>query len=780
LSLPATDVLIVALGARLALGSRARNRAFASLLLALLTRLVADLMSYWGEVGDRHLSPALLNAVWTVSFGFFAWSALDRRHTEPTHVSHQAVRLSRVRLMSIVLSAIAPQVVLILVLVDDRASHTTVMTAAGVAAVVCLLALTRLWGLAVSVRSINDRRGNDRLASLVERSSDVVMLVDASGEISYASPALKAVLGFEPEEWVGRRIEALDVRATRELRAGLWMDVRQLRPNTAIAVEVSARHANGEQRTMELSAVNLIDNAAVAGIVLTLRDVTSSRLIERQLTFRTEHDPLTGLATRATFLVVLNDELEHGRLPTLVYLDLDDFKVINEGLGHAAGDVLLRSVAEKLTARFADAATIIARLGGDEFGVLLPEVATTTVDELAHQVINDLKRSIKVNDFQSVSASACIGVAAAEVKNSATDLIRNAGLALDRAKQLGKGQVEGFDADLGRKSERRNEYKRDLLDALGRDQFFLVYQPIVRLADGRTIGAEALLRWDHHVYGNVLPNDFVPFAEQIGVMIPIGEWVLEQACTSAMGWADESMLLTINVSAIELRDASFVDNVRRSLRVSGLPADRLVLDVTETALLEDREDAAARLAAVRDIGIHTALDDFGSGYSSLAYVRRLPLDFIKIDPELVQTIDDPRSAALVDTIVNMARNLGLRSIAEGVETEEQALTLAKLGCELAQGHLFFKPLSPVAMAALVEFERQPSNAQNTVGGAAMSRAPFGPPLPPPSPSTLAEVPPLPPPPPAAAPTDESQPADPALAPPLANQEISHLLRPLLS
>lgn len=779
LSSPASDLVVLALGARLALGNRARNRSFLVLLTGLLTRLVADLMNYWGEVGSRHLSPALVNTVWTISFGLFAWAALDRRHTEPVHIAPNAVRLSRARLTSIVLSAIAPQVVLIVVLIDDRANHTTVMTAAGVAAAVCLLALIRLWGLAVSIRTVNERRGNDRLASLVERSSDVVMLVDANGEISYASPALQAVLGFDPDDWVGRRIEALDVRATRELRAGLWMDVRQLRPNTAIAVEVSARHANGELRTMELSAVNLIENTAVAGIVLTLRDVTSSRLLERQLTFRTEHDPLTGLANRNSFLIVLNDELEHGRLPTLVYLDLDDFKVINDGLGHAAGDVLLRSVADKLTARFAEVATLIARLGSDEFGVLLPEMSTATIDELAHQVISDLKRSIKVNDFQSVSASACIGVAAAEVKNSATDLLRNAGLALDRAKQLGKGQVEGFDADLGRKSERRNEYKRDLLDALGRDQFHLVYQPIVRLSDGRTVGAEALLRWDHHVYGNVLPNDFVPFAEQIGVMIPIGEWVLEQACTSAMGWADESMLLTINVSAIELRDAAFVDNVRRSLRVSGLPAGRLVLDVTETALLDDPDDAADHLAAVRDIGIRAALDDFGSGYSSLANVRRLPLDFIKIDQELVQTIDDPRSAALVDTIVNMARNLGLRSIAEGVETEAQASALAKLRCELAQGHLFFKPLSPVAMAALVEFERQHANAQHTVGSAVMARSPFGPPpLPPPSPSTLADVPPLPVPPPQAAAGEPQHPPAPSSA--LPSQEIGHLLRPLLS
>lgn len=775
LSLPASDLMLVALGARLSLGYRARSRSFVVLQLALVTRFAANTMSYWGDVGDRPLSTGLINLITTVSFACFAWAALDKRHERSMHVAQNGVRLSRVRLISIVLSAIAPQIVLIVVLVDDRASHATVMVAAGMAAIVSLLALTRLWGLAVSVRNLTERRGNDRLASLVERSSDVVMLVDATGEISYASPALMAVLGYSSEDWVGRRIATLDVRASSELRVGLWMDVMQLAPETAMSLEVSALHANGERRIMELSAVNLTTNAAVAGIVLTLRDVTTSRSLERQLSYRTEHDPLTGLANRQTFLNALCEELQNGRLPTVVFVDLDDFKVINDGLGHAAGDVLLRSVGERLNARFGDVSLIVARIGSDEFGVLLNGVARTTVDELARQVIADLKHSIKVNDFQSVAVSACIGVADAEAKNSATDLMRNASVALDRAKQLGKGQIEGFDADLGRKTERRNEYKRDLLDALGRDQFHLVYQPIVRLSDGRTVGAEALLRWDHHVYGNVLPADFVTLAEQTGVMIPIGQWVVEQACASAAGWADEKMFVTVNVSAMELRDTGIVDTARRSLRQSGLAADRLVLDVTEAALLADGDDGSDRLAQLRGVGVRTALDDFGSGYSSLAYVRRLPLDIIKIDRELVQSIDDPRSNALADTIINMARNLGLRTIAEGVETESQAFALARLGCELAQGYLFFKPLSPVAMTALVEFERQPVESGDMVSAEPMARSPFGPPLPPPSATSLAEVPPLPAPAPGAA---DAQPA--ASAPPLPSQEISHLLRPLLS
>lgn len=721
LSLPASDLVLVALGARLSLGFRARSRSFLALQLALVTRFAANMMNYWGEVGNGHIPPALANSITALSFACLVWAALDRHHSTPAHVAHHAVRLSRVRLLSIVLSAVAPQVVLIAVLMDDTANHSTVLFAAGIAGIVSLLALTRLWGLAISVRNLTERRGNDRLASLVERSSDVVVLVDADGHVSYTSPALSTVLGYSVDQWVGRRIEGIDIRVNGDVRVDLWSEVKQLPSDGSLTIEVSALHADGERRTMELSAVNLMWNIAVAGIVLTLRDVTANRTLERQLSYRADHDSLTGLANRANFLTRVSEELQRGELPTVLFLDLDDFKAINDGLGHSAGDVLLRAVADRLKIRFANATTLVARLGGDEFGVLLHDSSTAEASVLAHEAIADLKDSIQVNDFQSVSVSGCIGIAVAEPKNTASDLMRHADLAMYRAKQLGKGQVEGFDADLGRQTERRNEYKRDLMAALGRDQLYLVYQPIVRLCDGRSVGAEALLRWDHHIYGNVPPNDFIPLAEQTGVIIPIGAWAIEQACMSAVGWADDTMFVTVNVSGVQLRETAFVDGVRRSLSLSGLAPERLVLEITESTLIDDNDLATEQLQELRSFGIRTALDDFGTGYSSLAYVQRLPLDIIKIDREFVQSVSEVRSQALANTIVNMARNLGLRTVAEGIESESQALELNRLGCEFAQGYLFFKPLSAVAMTALSEFENQPIDV--------FQSHPFGTPVP---------------------------------------------------
>ena len=782
LSLPASDLVLVALVARLALGYRTRlNRSFVALQLALVARLVSNMMSYWGEVGDRRVPSATTNGIMILSLALFAWAALDRRRAEPTLVAHSALQLSRLRLVSIVLSAVVPQVVLISLLMGRTASHSSLLLAAGVAVVVSMLALMRLWGLAASVRTQSERGGNDRLASLVERSSDVVVLVDVDGRISYTSPALKHVLGYEAEDWVGRQVDTLDVRASGELRVGLWMDVRQLRPESSFTLEVSALHADGDRRTMELSAVNLTSNAAVAGIVLTLRDVTADRTLEHQLSYRANHDAMTGLANRSSFMKQIGEELKRGRVPTLMFIDLDDFTAINEGLGHSAGDVLLRSVADRLTVRFEHISKLVARIGADEFGILLVDSSTAEATVMARQVIADLKHSVKVNDFQSVSVSGCIGIALAEPKNSVADLMRNADLAVERAKQLGKGQVEGFDADLGRQTERRNEYKRDLAAALGRDQLHLVYQPIVRLSDGRTVGAEGLLRWDHHIYGNVPPSDFIALAEQSGVIIPIGAWAVEQACMSAMGWADDSMFVTVNVSRVQLREPGFVDGTRRALRLSGLSADRLVIDITESTLIDDRDDTFDQLQHLRGDGVRTALDDYGTGRSSLASVQRLPLDIIKLDSEIVQSIEEPRSNALANTIINMARNLGLRTIAEGVETEGQALELARLGCEFAQGYLFFKPLSAVAMNALAEFEQQPIHigaaaavaSVSTVAARSSLHAPAADAA---TTSASADLAPT-----AGAGSPLPPPAVPDAALPLVSRdEISHLLRPLLS
>ena len=478
--------------------------------------------------------------------------------------------------------------------------------------------------------------------------------------------------------------------------------IRSLPTEGTTTIETVVRHANGTERLMDLTAVNLTANVAVAGVVLTFRDITETRKLQTRLSYRADHDELTGLANRAQFLSRLNEMLQAHQLPVIMFLDLDDFKVVNDTMGHEAGDVLLRSVADRLGKRMGEGQNLVARLGGDEFAVLLLGSDALGATALATAAVNELRDPIVLSAFHTVATSCSIGIAQSEPGDTASAVLRNADFAMYRAKRRGKGYIEVFDAELEHEVARTEEYRRDLVSALGNDQFVLEYQPIIRLHDGILVGAEALIRWHHHVYGAVKPADFIEIAEQTGVIIPIGWWSIRQACVTAAGWDDESLFVTVNVSGSQLRGAGLVDHVRNALHESGLAPQRLVLEITESMLIDDPDGAAAELIGVRALGVRVALDDFGTGYSSLSYVQRLPLDMIKIDREFVQELGGERDQALTRTIVAMAHNLGLQTIGEGVEAEQQAVELAAMGCDFSQGYLFSLPLSATAMRALID------------------------------------------------------------------------------
>ena len=702
LALPASDLVLVALAVRLWLGYRARNRAFSLLLIGLVARLGGNLLSYWGKLTSGDTASGAMVVLTTLSLMLFAAAAIDRTGLEQPQVAHRAVQLDPLRLGTIAISALTPQLILLSLVLNGNSSRSTLGVTAVVAALVTGLSLARLWGLAVSVRDLTERRGKDRLASLVERSSDVVVLVDTRGQITYTSGAMNTVLGYDPDHWLRWSIHDLPVAPSGESWWTTIERIRSLEPDATTNVEAVVRHANGTEKMMDLTAVNLIANVAVAGVVLTFRDITATRKLQSQLSFRADHDELTGLANRAQFLTRLNDTLHTHQLPVVMFLDLDDFKVVNDTMGHESGDVLLRSVADRLCKRIGDGPNLVARLGGDEFAVLLIGTDAHQASILATQAVNDLRDPIVLSAFHTVAASCSIGIAQSEPGDTASAVLRNADFAMYRAKRRGKGYIEIFDAELEHEVARTEEYRRDLVSALGNDQFVLEYQPIIRLHDGILVGAEALIRWHHHVYGAVKPADFIEIAEQTGVIIPIGWWSIRQACVTAAGWDDDSLFVTVNVSGSQLRGAGLVDHVRAALTDSGLAPHRLVLEITESMLIDDPDGAAEELIGVRELGVRVALDDFGTGYSSLAYVQRLPLDMIKIDREFVQELGGERDQALTRTIVAMAHNLGLQTIGEGVEAEQQAVELAAMGCDFSQGYLFSLPLSATAMRVLID------------------------------------------------------------------------------
>ncbi|MER7002570.1 bifunctional diguanylate cyclase/phosphodiesterase [Dactylosporangium sp. NPDC000555] len=420
------------------------------------------------------------------------------------------------------------------------------------------------------------------------------------------------------------------------------------------------------------------------------RSSARRRGLERALRERATRDPVTGLANRA-LLTGLLAGIRPGL--TVVLLDLDGFKEINDELGHQAGDALLVQVAGRLRAALPDA-DLLARPGDDEFAAVWRGSAPA---DAAERALARLRPPYQVGGRQ-VHLTGSAGVVVADGQRTSAEVLRDADLALDAAKGGGKDRIVRFDAGLRTAVDRHRELAAGLRRALRDGEFELHYQPVVRLADGRITAVEALLRWHPPGGDPIPPGVFIPVAEATGLIVPLGWWVLGRACAQARAWYErDGVGLTVNVAAHQLREPDFVDRVRAALEAAGLPPAALVLEVTESTLVADAE-STARLDALRADGVRVAIDDFGTGYSSLAYLVHLPVDVLKIDRTFVAMAVD---TTLMRAILQLAGGLALQTVAEGVETEEQASTLRALGCEHAQGFLFSRPVRPDALEALL-------------------------------------------------------------------------------
>jgi len=423
------------------------------------------------------------------------------------------------------------------------------------------------------------------------------------------------------------------------------------------------------------------------------------------------HDGLTGMPNRALFL----DRLEHGLARArsdqtdiaVLFVDLDRFKLVNDTLGHTAGDELLVAAGERLrsTVREADTA---ARFGGDEFAILLEDGASAQEAAMvAERVIDELRVPFDLGG-REVYVSASVGIAVSHSgREEAAELLRNADVAMYRSKQRGSGQYDLFEPGMRAALVERLELEGDLQRAVEQKEFTLVYQPIVSLEHGGVSGVEALLRWSHPTRGLVGPLRFVPLAEENGLIVPIGRWALQVACRQAVRWqreypADPPRTMSVNLSARQLQQSGLVPEVADALEASGLDPHCLVLEITESVVVQDVDATITKLRALKQLGVRIAIDDFGTGYSSLAYLRQLPVDILKIDKSFIDGIADGlEAAALARAIVDMGRTLGLRVIAEGIEKPEQLDELRRMRCELGQGYLFAKPLETAELSTLL-------------------------------------------------------------------------------
>lgn len=432
-------------------------------------------------------------------------------------------------------------------------------------------------------------------------------------------------------------------------------------------------------------------------------DVSKRRSAEEELSWQANHDALTGLPNRELFLDRLTGSLGPGGRVAVLLVDLDDFKVVNDSLGHGAGDRLLSSVAERLC-RVLRPGDVIARFGGDEFTVLLPGVAS---EEYALQVARRLADALReplVLDGERRYVTASVGVSfSGPGENDPHALLRDADAAMYRAKEMGKSRCEVFDDSMRERAMERLELESGLRHALDDGELRLVYQPLVTLDDGRLTGVEALLRWDHPIFGIVAPLRFVSLAERNGLIIPIGGWVLREACRQLAAWGDEALGVSVNVSARQLGSTDLVEVVRAALKDAGIDPARLCLEITETAMMADPGAIGATLCALKALGVRLAVDDFGVGHASLRQLRALlPVDTLKIDKSFVDGItEDADDAAIVEGVIRLAHSLGLEAVAEGVETAEQVAMLRSFSCQTGQGYHFARPDGPDAIAAML-------------------------------------------------------------------------------
>jgi diguanylate cyclase (GGDEF)-like protein/PAS domain S-box-containing protein len=554
------------------------------------------------------------------------------------------------------------------------------------------------------------RGSEERFRSLVQNSSDVITILDADGVARYHSESVRRVLGYDPQELMDTPDPQTLVHPGDRERVARFVAEAALRPGVTAAATWRIRHSDGTWLQCETVAANLLDDANVRGVVLHTRDVSERKQLEDQLVHQAFHDGLTGLANRTR----LSERVEQalGRVGpanvAVLFVDLDDFKHVNDSLGHAAGDQLLVAAAKRLQSCLRPS-DIAARFGGDEFAILLERVTdAAAATSVASRILATLHQPFGLHG-RTIPIKASVGVAVGGPGvERAEELLRNADVAMYVAKAEGKDRYALFQPDMHADMLQRLELESELRHAADRGELVLYYQPIVELVTGRITGLEALVRWAHPTRGLLPPAAFVTIAEEHGMIGPIGSWVLREACRQARQWQEQfpdapPLSMHVNLSGKQLQQDGLATEVEEALRAFGLQPGLLTLEITETVLMADTQIMSRRLEELKTLGVRLAIDDFGTGYSSLSYLRRFPIDMLKIDKSFVDGVGQGSedATALAHAILNLSRTLRLHTIAEGIERAEQAVQLVAIGCHEGQGYHFARPLPPGAMTALL-------------------------------------------------------------------------------
>ena len=698
-------VMMVGVAAISVRAPRDLSRGTARLLLAgLIAMLVADIVYGAQDLTGTYNSGGWITGIYLISWALLGASATAAYTQSTTAPAAQDPR-RRGDLPYLPYVAIALGYGMLLLADVAAWSPTLGGLVIGAGGLTVLVVLRQVAAVRENFRLLAERevrRTDSRFRSLVQNASDIIVVLDENARIGFESPSIERVLGYRPGELAFGDLAALvHPDDQTEIRA---FETMLRKPGATASARLRIRRADGAWLHSEVSATNLLEDPDTRGVVYTMRDIDSQTRLESRLRHQAFHDSLTGLANRAAF----GERVQHAldaltntsATVTVLFLDLDNFKTINDSLGHDAGDQVLVEAARRL--REATRATdFCARFGGDEFAVLLPAGTTTkAAAAAAGRILVALDEPMLVGTAET-TLGASLGIAEGTRTETRDDVLRKADLAMYAAKRGGKARFVFFEPGMQTPAVARLDMVSALRWALDRHELETYYQPIMDLETGRLIGAEALVRWHRPGIGLVLPAEFIPIAEETGLIVPLGRWVLEQAVKAAARWPAVDgvpLIVTVNLSARQLESDALVGDVARILGAARFDPARLVLEVTESMVMENPDDTIERLTALKALGLTLAIDDFGTGYSSLSYLRRLPVDKVKIDRSFVADLELAAGAALVQGIVTLGHSLGLGIVAEGIEKAEHAAALRRMGCELGQGYLYSQPVS------LPEFE----------------------------------------------------------------------------
>jgi diguanylate cyclase (GGDEF)-like protein/PAS domain S-box-containing protein len=685
------------------------RRTLVLLTLAFSAMFLADIVWAMAKVTGSYLPGGLSDAIYMTCYGGLIAAARDQLRSDPAAPGSPSA-LGNVLIQGMPYFAMLASF-LVLVYLESGApsSPTSSMT-------VVIFALTMLIMLRQGVLSRDDallreRRAvgvvEARYASLIKNASDVIMIVDLHGQLRFASPAAERTFGTHPDELVGRSLLDLWSESNRERLSAFLAELASTHGRTLgpleLVVEIDDRRS-----TVECVGSNLLDDAAIGGLALNFRDVSERKALEEQLRQLAFHDPLTLLANRSLF----RNRVEHAQmlghrsqqLIAVMFLDLDNFKNVNDSLGHAAGDRLLQAVAQRLVKSTRPSDTV-ARLGGDEFAILLEGVASADdVERIAATITNSFNAPLLL-DGTETAVAASIGVAYSQSGDDTEQLLRNADIAMYNAKAAGKARFVVFHPHMQEQLRHRLRLEDDMQRAFERGEFFLEFQPVVDLTNRELLGVEALVRWNHPQHGLMLPATFIPLAEESAHIVQLGRWVVVEACRQVRTWSrtiagGDGLRVAVNISGRHLQHADLVADVGHALEVSGLDPGNLVIELTESTIMHSTESNLERFRALKALGVRLAIDDFGIGYSSLSYLHRFPIDILKIDRTFVSRLtDQDDSPELARAVVMLGETLGLETIAEGIEDEIQLSKLLDLGCVAGQGYLFARASSLEAVSA---------------------------------------------------------------------------------